>query len=62
MIGSARAIGMSMSDFWACSLWEFSAAVRGWNKSQGGEEPVTPPTDAEFEEMLLASGRANARI
>jgi hypothetical protein len=28
---------MSMTDFWNCSLWEFAAAVEGWNKAQGGD-------------------------
>jgi hypothetical protein len=44
-----------------CSLWQFSAAVDGWNKTHGGEPKPEPPTDAEFEIMLDQSAEIEAR-
>jgi len=34
------------------TLWQFAAAVDGWNRTHGGEEKPEPPTDEEFDEML----------
>lgn len=34
------------------SLWEFAAAVDGWNQAQAGEEQVDPLTYDEFEDLI----------
>ena len=47
---------MSLSDFWKCSLWEFGAAVDGWNKAQGNEETPQEMTEERYEEMLASAG------
>jgi hypothetical protein len=44
-----------------CSLWQFSAAVDGWNKAHGGEPKPEAPSDAEFDEMLDQSAELEAR-
>lgn len=41
-----------MADFWDCSLWEFSAAVAGWNKAQSGGDEA-PAMSAETYMNLL---------
>jgi hypothetical protein len=44
-----------MSDFWAMSLWEFAAAVDGWNRAQGGD--ATPGMSVErYDELLQKHG------
>lgn len=40
----------------AMSFWEFSACVGGWNRAQGGEESVEPPTTDEYDDMLRRLG------
>lgn len=45
---------MSLSDFWECSLWEFAAAVHGWNLAQSGEPE--PLTGEEYDRMLEKKG------
>ena len=50
---------MSLSDFWECSLWEFSAAVDGWNKAQGGDEDAPEVSDDAmqgYEKLLQDRG------
>lgn len=34
------------------SLWEYAAAMDGWNRAQGGEEEAPDLTSADFDEML----------
>ncbi|MBB3972783.1 hypothetical protein GGR24_001440 [Hansschlegelia beijingensis] len=34
------------------TIWEFSAAVDGWKKSQGIEDDLPPPDRAKMLEML----------
>lgn len=34
------------------TLWEIVAAVDGYNRANGGEAPIEPPTDEEFDAML----------
>lgn len=34
------------------SLWQFAASVDGWNRAQGGEEPIEAPSAAEYYEMV----------
>lgn len=35
------------------SLWQFAAAVRGYNQAQrGGREKPKPPSEARFDAML----------
>jgi hypothetical protein len=46
---------MSMTDFWNCSLWEFAAAVEGWNKAQGGGAP-DPMSIDRYDEILKERG------
>lgn len=47
---------MSMTDFWNCSLWEFAAAVEGWNnKAQGGDAP-DPMSIDRYDEILKERG------
>lgn len=36
------------------SLFQFSAYVQGWNRSQGGDKPAAM-TDDEFDALLMAS-------
>jgi len=38
------------------SLWEFAAAVEGWNRSQGAEESVEAPTAEEFHDLVKRLG------
>jgi hypothetical protein len=44
-----------------CSIWQFAAAVDGWNKVHGGETKPEAPSDAEFDAMIEASAEAEAR-
>lgn len=42
------------------SLFQLSACVEGWNKAHGdGKAP--PPTDDEFDAMLVASAERDLR-
>jgi hypothetical protein len=48
---------MSMADFWDCSLWEFSAAVAGWNKAQSGDgDKPAAMTPQRYDELLELHG------
>lgn len=39
------------------SLWQFAAAVDGWNRAQsGGADKPEPMTSAEFDELLKKNG------
>jgi hypothetical protein len=40
------------------SLYQFCAAVDGWNKAQGGEDAIAPPTAEEFLEAKRLHGDA----
>ncbi len=41
----------------ACSLWQFAAAVDGWNAANGGDEAMPePPTPEEFHDMIERLG------
>ena len=33
-------------------LWQFMACVDGWNKAQGADERLQPPTPEEFHDMV----------
>lgn len=46
---------MSLADFWDCSLWEFAAAVDGWNRAQGGDQPE-PMSPERYEALLEKHG------
>ncbi len=39
------------------TLWQFRQCIDGWNRSQGGGETVSPPSEEEFEAALVAMGR-----
>jgi hypothetical protein len=45
----------------ACSIWQFAAAVDGWNRVHGAAPKPEPPTDAEFDAMVEASAEHEAR-
>lgn len=47
---------MALSEFWACSLWEFSCAVDGYNRAQGGDDQQDGMSGARFDEILAARG------
>lgn len=55
MIGIARAIGMSLDEFWRCTPWQFSASVRGWIDVHGAKK-TEPPTESEVDEMMQEHG------
>jgi len=42
------------------SLFQLSAYVTGWNKSHGDGKPE-PPTDDEFDAMLVASAERDLK-
>ena len=58
IIGTATAIGWGVEQLNRASLWEFAAAVDGWNSCHGAEgqrpEPITPE---EFDRMLERDAR-----
>lgn len=47
---------MSMTDFWDCSLWEFSAAVAGFNKANSGGDQPEHMSVERYEELLGEHG------
>jgi hypothetical protein len=40
----------------AMSLWQFAACVEGWNRANGGEDEVEPPTAEEYEDLVRRLG------
>jgi hypothetical protein len=38
------------------SLWQFMAAVTGWNKAQGGDDKPAAPTKEEFYDLVERLG------
>lgn len=40
------------ADVDAASLWQFAAAVDGWNRAHGPEESPEPPSPERFEQMV----------
>ena len=44
-----------------CSLWQFAAAVDGWNRAHGADPKVAAPSDAEFDHMVDAAAEREAR-
>lgn len=36
------------------SFWQLGVCVDGFNKANGAEEKLAPPTDAEFDALLEA--------
>ena len=40
------------------SLYQFAAAVDGWNKAHGSEDKIAAPTAEEFEEAKRLHGDA----
>ena len=59
MIGTATAIGLSPRDVWEMTLFEFHAAVAGWNRAQGEDKPEPMSAD-EFEAMVYADAEREA--
>jgi hypothetical protein len=43
-------MGFTPAEFYAMSIWEFAAAIDGWNRAHGDGRPA-PPTDDEFDAM-----------
>jgi hypothetical protein len=44
------------------SLWQFTAAVRGYNKAQrGGQEKPNAPTEEQFDAMLAEYERRHGK-
>lgn len=43
---------MTPSEVDDCSLWQFSAAVSGWVKANGGEEKPRSPTPEEHDALV----------
>jgi len=43
-------------------LWELTASVDGYNKSQGGDTPVEPPSNEEFDSMVMSYHESNMTI
>lgn len=35
------------------TLWELAACADGFNRANGGEETVQPPSNDEFDQMLM---------
>ena len=40
----------------ACSLWEFGAAVNGWNKANGGEVKADSLSEEEHDALMAKYG------
>lgn len=38
------------------SLWQLAACVDGYNRSQGADDPIAPPSADDFYEMVAKFG------
>lgn len=47
---------MPLSEFWACSLWEFGCAVDGYNRAQGGDGAPDGMSPERYDELLAEHG------
>lgn len=47
---------MPLSEFWDCSLWEFSCAVAGYNRAQGGDDQLEGMSAERYDEILAERG------
>lgn len=45
-------MGFTPRDVDEMTLWELSAAVDGWNRANGGQDELEPPSPEEFDAML----------
>lgn len=52
LYGNGAAIGFSPRDVDECTLWEFAACIDGYNRAQGGEQPIPTMDEDELEEMM----------
>lgn len=43
------------------SLYQFACCVEGWNKAQGGEEPLEPLSIAEYEADMIKAAEQRGR-
>ncbi|MFK4622572.1 hypothetical protein [Bradyrhizobium diazoefficiens] len=50
--GNGAAMGFSPDQVDHMSFWQFRACIDGFNKANGAEEVIPPPTDAEFDALL----------
>lgn len=55
LYGNGIVMGLSPRAVDNLSLWEFSACVAGWNRSQGAAESA-PLSDDEFERAARLAG------
>jgi hypothetical protein len=37
-------------------IWELAACIDGFNRANGGEDAIAPPTDQEFEDAKRLHG------
>jgi hypothetical protein len=49
-------MGVPPQSIEALSLWQYIAAVEGYNRANSGEGPSEPPTSDEYDEMLRRHG------
>jgi hypothetical protein len=52
-------MGFTPAEVDACSFWQFSACVEGFNKANN-PDAAPPPTNAEFDEMVARHERFEA--
>lgn len=50
---------MGVQDPGRLSLGEWAAILDGWMRAHGGERGVAPPSEAEFEQAMLAARGVN---
>jgi hypothetical protein len=50
--GTGAALGFAPDQVDRCSFWQLGVCVDGFNKANGAEDKIEPPTDAEFDALL----------
>lgn len=45
-------MGFTPAEVGAMSFWQFAACVDGWNRANGGEDSVEPPSREEYEDLV----------
>lgn len=51
LYANGAVLGFTPQQVDACSFWQFSACVEGYNKANNPDEPQAP-SNAEFDDML----------
>ena len=61
IIAIGAGLGWPPSVTYEQTLWEIVAAIEGHNRVQGGEEKLEPPSDAQFDALMVEHlpGRAS---